>query len=142
MTQTALKPVRTRVGTSVPGRLVAVAIIWAASAIVAIGAPDMVSGSEHEHLPIAAITVWLWAAVGSGYASMAPVHDSRAWLWAVGLVWGATAVATVLAPEMVTGSDPTRIPIVALVAPPVAAVVTGFLALNQAVGEAGARRRR
>ncbi|RNM12755.1 hypothetical protein [Nocardioides pocheonensis] len=142
MTQTATQPVRTRVGTSVPGRLVAVAIIWAASAVIAIGAPDMVSGSQHEHLPIAAITVWLWAAVGSGYASMAPVHDARAWLWAVALVWGATAVATVLAPEMVTGSDPTRIPIVALVAPPVAAVVTGFLALNQAVGEAGSRRRR
>jgi hypothetical protein len=33
---------------------------------------------------------------------------------------------------METGTDPTRIPIAALVAPPVAAVVTGFLALSQA----------
>ena len=37
------------------------------------------------------------------------------------------AAAAVLAPVMVTGSGPTRIPVAALVAPPVAAVVTGFL---------------
>ncbi len=40
--------------------------------------------------------------------------------------------AAVLAPVMETGSDPTQIPIAALVAPPVAAAVTGFLALGQA----------
>lgn len=112
-------------------RLVAVGMIWVASAVTAIAAPDMVSGSQHEHLPLAAVTVWLWAAVGSGYAAMAPVRDSRDWLVGVGLVWAMAAAAAVLAPVMVTGSDPTRIPIAALVAPPVAAVVTGFLALAQ-----------
>jgi hypothetical protein len=113
-------------------RLVAVGLIWAASAVTAIAAPDMVSGSQHEHLPLAALTVWLWAAVGSGYAAMTPVTDSRDWLVGVGLVWTMAAAAAVLAPVMVTGSDPTRIPVAALVAPPVAAVVTGFLALAQA----------
>jgi hypothetical protein len=113
-------------------RLVAVGRIWAASAVTAIAAPDMVSGSQHEHLPPAALTVWLWAAVGSGYAAMTPVTDSRDWLVGVGLVWTMAAAAAVLAPVMVTGSDPTRIPVAALVAPPVAAVVTGFLALAQA----------
>jgi hypothetical protein len=112
-------------------RLLAVGLIWAASAVIAITAPDMVSGSQQEHLPLAAITVWLWAAVGSGYAAMTPVRDQHAWLLGVGLVWAAAAAAAVLAPVMVTGSDPTRIPIAALVAPPVAAVVTGFLALTQ-----------
>jgi len=99
----------------------------------------MVSGSEHEHLPLAAITVWLWALVGSGYAVMTPVEQARDWLVAVALVWGSMVAAAVLAPVMETGSDPTRIPIAALVAPPVAAVVTGFLALSQATT---ARRRR
>jgi hypothetical protein len=113
-------------------RLVAVGLIWVASALTAVATPDMVSGSEHEHLPIAAITVWLWAAVASGYAAMTPVTNARDWLVGVGLVWAAMTAAAVLAPVMETGSDPTQIPIAALVAPPVAAVVTGFLALAQA----------
>ena len=113
-------------------RLVAVGMIWLASAVTAIAAPDMISGSQHEHLPLAAITVWVWTAIASGYAAMTPVHNARDWLLAVGLVWGSMAAAAVLAPLMVTGSDPTQIPIAALVAPPVAAAVTGFLALNQA----------
>jgi hypothetical protein len=112
-------------------RLLAVGMIWVASALTAIAAPDMVSGSEHEHLPLAAITIWLWAAVASGYAAMAPVESARDWLLGVGLVWLTMAAAAVLAPVMETGTDPTRIPIAALVAPPVAAVVTGFLALSQ-----------
>ena len=39
-------------------RLVAVGMIWLASALTAIATPDMISGSQHEHLPLAAITVW------------------------------------------------------------------------------------
>jgi hypothetical protein len=113
-------------------RLLGVGFIWAASALIAIAAPDMVSGSQHEHLPLAAVTIWLWAAVGSGYAAMTPVRDARDWLLGVGTVWAAAAATAVLAPVMETGSDPTRIPIAALVAPPVAAVVTGFLALAEA----------
>jgi hypothetical protein len=118
-------------------RLTAVGLIWAASALTAIATPDMVTGSEHEHLPIAAITVWLWAAVASGYAAMTPVVRARDWLLTVGVVWAAMAAAAVLSPVMETGTDPTQLPIAALVAPPVAAVVTGFLALSQA---ASARR--
>jgi hypothetical protein len=113
-------------------RLGAVGLIWAASALTAIAAPDMVSGSAHEHLPLAAITVWLWAAVATGYAAMTPVGNARDWLLGVGIVWAAMAAAAVFAPVMETGSDPTQIPIAALVAPPVAAAVTGFLALSQA----------
>lgn len=113
-------------------RLVAVGVIWVASAVTAIATPDMVSGSQHEHLPLTAITIWLWTIAASGYAAMTPVADARDWLVAVVLVWTAMAVAAIAAPVMETGSDPTMIPIAALVAPPVAAVVTGFLGLNQA----------
>jgi len=131
MTST-LPEVRPTSRTNESSRLVAVGLIWVASALTAIATPDMVSGSEHEHLPIAAITVWLWAAVASGYAAMTPVTNARDWLVALGLVWAAMTAAAVFAPVMETGSDPTQIPIAALVAPPVAAVVTGFLALGQA----------
>jgi hypothetical protein len=130
---TELQEVRVSSRTGDRTRLVAVGVIWVASAVTAIAAPDMVSGSEHEHLPLAAITIWLWTAVASGYAAMTPVADRRDWLVAVVLVWAAMAATAIAAPVMETGSDPTRIPIAALVAPPVAAVVTGFLALNQAV---------
>ena len=30
-----------------------VAVIWLAAAAISVAAPDMVSGSEHEHLPLA-----------------------------------------------------------------------------------------
>jgi hypothetical protein len=63
---------------------------------------------------------------------MTPADRPREWLVALGLVWGAMAAAAVLAPVMETGSDPTRIPIAALAAPPLACAVTGFLAIAQA----------
>lgn len=34
-----------------------VAVIWLAAAAISVAAPDMVSGSEHEHLPLALMTV-------------------------------------------------------------------------------------
>jgi len=51
---------------------------------------------------------------------------------AVSALWTLTALVAVLSPELVTGTDPTRIPLAALIAPPVAAVVTGLLSLRQA----------
>ena len=113
--------------------LFAVAAIWTTSAVIGVATPDMVSGSEHEHLPLAMLTVWLWAAVATAYALMTPRRDGLAdWSLSVAGLWAVTALVAVLSPEMVTGSDPTRIPIAALVAPPVAAVVTGMLSLRQA----------
>lgn len=111
----------------------AVVAIWASAAAIALAAPDLVSGSEHEHLPLAMMTVWLWAAVGTTYALMTPRRAPlTGWVLAVAAVWALTALVSVLAPEMVTGTDPTRIPLAALIGPPVAAVVTGMLSLRQA----------
>jgi hypothetical protein len=113
--------------------LTAVVAIWICTAITVLGAPDMVTGSEHEHLPLALMTAWLWAVVGSAYALMTPQRSSRAgWTVAVVVVWLAAAVVAVLAPVLVTGTDPTRIPIAVVITPPVAAVITGLLSLRQA----------
>lgn len=107
--------------------------IWASSAFISVAAPDLVSGSEHEHLPLAMLTVWLWAAVATAYALMTPRRAPLAtWSASVATLWALTALVAVLSPEMVTGSDPTQIPLAAIVAPPVAAVVTGMLSLRQA----------
>ncbi len=111
----------------------AVVTIWVTSAVASVLAPDLVSGSEHEHLPIALITVWVWAGLATAYAMMTPQRGSRAsWTIAVAGVWISTLLVMVLAPVMVTGTDPTEIPLAVLVAPPVAAAVTGLLSLRQA----------
>ena len=113
--------------------LTALAAIWAASGLMAIGAPDLVTGSQHEHLPLALITVWLWAGAASAYAVMTPTRGSLArWTLAVAGLWIATALVAIAAPVMVTGSDPTHIPLAVIIAPPVAAVLTGMLSLRQA----------
>jgi len=39
--------------------------IWVAVLLVSILAPDLVSGSEQEHLPVAAFTTWFWGGVGT-----------------------------------------------------------------------------
>jgi hypothetical protein len=115
----------------------AVASIWVSSALVAVFAPDMVSGSEHEHLPLAALTVWLWTLTATAYVLMGARRTTSVTLVAgVAAVWAAVFVVAVAAPTMVTGSDPTEIPIGALLAPAVGALATGFLALHHATAEA------
>jgi hypothetical protein len=115
------------------GPIAALGGVWVAAALIAVLAPDMVSGSQHEHLPLALMTVWLWSCASSAYVLMTP---ARGWQpgWSLGVigVWLITAVIAIRAPELVTGTDPTRIPLAAVIAPPVAAVVTGMLCLRQA----------
>lgn len=118
----------------------AVLAIWASTGVTSVLAPDLVSGSEQEHLPLALLTGWLWACVASLYALLTPRRESRAgWTVSVVLVWTASAVVAILAPVLVTGSDPTRLPLAVLVAPPAAAVATGVLSLLQALGDGGRR---
>jgi hypothetical protein len=112
-----------------------IAGIWVAVAIISVFAPDMVTGSEQEHLPVAAFSTWLWGLVATG-----------AFVWAMGRLRGSAArrpiwiglaaatvavwlVATVLGvalPRVETGSDPTRIPIGAMVSPVAAMVLTAL----------------
>lgn len=113
--------------------LPAVIAIVASAAFISLAAPDLVSGSQHEHLPLALMTVWLWAAVAITYALMTPrTADLTGWTVTVAALWALTALVAVLAPELVTGTDPTRIPLAAIIAPPVAAVITGMLSLRHA----------
>ena len=116
-------------------RVVAVAAIWLATALESVLAPDMVTGSRHEHLPMAVMTVWIWAAVATAFALMTPRDRSLAhWSVAVSVVWLAVLLVGVAAPLMVTGTDPTRIPLGVLVGAPAGAVVTGLLSMRQATG--------
>jgi hypothetical protein len=117
---------------------IGVAAIWVATLLFSLFAPDLVSGSQQEHLPIAGLTAWLWAAAATGYVLMATrarsTDDDPAW-WlgfelSVAVIWAVVALAGIFTPVLVTGSDPTRIPLAALVAPVAGMVATGFVALH------------
>jgi hypothetical protein len=109
--------------------------IWVAVLLISLLAPDLVSGSQQEHLPVAAFATWFWGGVGTMVLlwAMGRLRGSARWqpIW-IGLsvvTLGIWALATVLAttlPVMVTGTDPTQIPFAALFAPVAAAMLTAL----------------
>lgn len=113
---------------------IAVASIWVAVAISSIWSPDMITGSQHEHIPIAGFVDWLYAAIASGLVLMAfsrrtPGTSRALWLGftiVTAGIWFVVALASILAPTMVTGTDPTTIPIAAFAAPIAGVVATAF----------------
>lgn len=110
-----------------------VGVIWAVTAVLSVFAPDLVSGGEQEHVPIAVLTVWLWAVVATTFVLMTPrAQVTTGWAIAVGLVWLAVMVIGLAAPLLVTGTDPTSVPLGVMVAPPVGSLVTGLLCMRQA----------
>ena len=120
---------------------ISVAAIWLATLAAALLSPDLVTGSQQEHLPLAGSLDWLWAAVATGYVLMADRggdrdgrtrSSARSFVLSVSAVWAVTAMASILAPPLVTGTDPTRIPLVAMLVPLAAMAVTGFICLHAA----------
>ena len=119
-----------------------IAGIWVAVTVISVFAPDMVTGSEHERLPVAALSTWLWGLASTG-----------AFLWAMGklrgnatqrpiwigltaatlAVWLLATILSVTLPIAETGSDPTRIPIGAIVAPIAATVLTVLAGITASV---------
>ena len=109
--------------------------VWLAVLLISLFAPDLVSGSEQEHLPVAAFTTWFWGVVATMVllAAMGRLRGSATWrpAW-IGLsvvtlvLWGmATSLALTL-PVFETGSDPTQIPFAAFFAPAAAAMLTAL----------------
>ena len=109
----------------------AVASILLATTLLSIFSPDLVTGSAQEHLPIVAMLSWFWGLLAIAY--LAFVRSGRATPslgLSVVILWLCVCMTSIFAPEMVTGSDPTRIPIAAMVAPILGCLATAFLALN------------
>jgi hypothetical protein len=110
-------------------------VIWVGVVVVSVFAPDLVSGSEQEHLPIAAFTTWLWGAIATAAVLLAMSRlrgdpDAQS-IWigftvTVIVVWIAATVLALTLPEFETGSDPTLLPFGAMFAPLAAAVLTGL----------------
>lgn len=109
--------------------------IWAAVALISLFAPDFVSGSGQEHLPMAAFTTWFWGGVGTLIFlwAMGKLRGNATWrLTWIGLaivilaVWGGATIIGIATPVFETGSDPTQIPVGAFFAPIAAAMLTAL----------------
>ncbi|HEU4425863.1 MAG TPA: hypothetical protein VFR67_25270 [Pilimelia sp.] len=115
--------------------VVGIAGIWVAVLLISFLAPDMVSGSEQQHLPVAACSTWFWGLVATGAfvwamgrlrgnASRRPIWTGLAVTTLV--VWAVATIMSLTLPVFVTGTDPTRIPVGALVSPVAATVLTAL----------------
>ena len=102
----------------------AIASIWISVVLASAMAPDFVSGSQQEHMPLVAFTAWLWGAIATGLVVLTALEGTRsgsfgrsAWVvlgTGVSLVWLGVLLLSALAPVFVTGSDPTRIPLASI----------------------------
>lgn len=132
-TRTEVEP--TADGSWMLNTTVAVAVVWVAVVVVSIFAPDLVSGSEQEHLPIAAFTTWLFGAAGTaavlltmwklrGAARRKPIWTG--FTVVVAVIWLVATVLALTLPELETGTDPTKVPLGAIFAPLAASVLTAL----------------
>jgi hypothetical protein len=113
--------------------IVAAAGIWASVFVVSVLAPDMVTGSQQDHLPLAALVAWIPGAVATRSVLNVMVRRGttdqarRAIAVVTVLIWASVAAVAVLGPILVTGTDPTRLPVAAVLAPIGGAVATGLV---------------
>jgi hypothetical protein len=107
--------------------------IWAAVVFAGIFAPDMVTGMSHDHFPLAFVVGALAGLAATGYVVRAMVRGvggvTRELIYALATlaIWTAVALVSIFVPEMVTGTDPTRLPIAAVIAPIAGAILTRIL---------------
>jgi hypothetical protein len=113
--------------------IVAAAGIWASVFVVSVLAPDMLTGSQQDHLPLAALVAWIPGAVATRSVLNVMVRRGttdqarRAIAVVTVLIWASVAAVAVLGPILVTGTDPTRLPVAAVLAPIGGAVATGLV---------------
>lgn len=115
----------------------AVTIIWASIVLAMVFAPDMITGSQHDHLPIVGWTYWIWGLIATGSVVLAAQRGIRAkvstlspWIAfsvAVSVVWISVTLAAVFGPVFVTGTDPTTLPLMAMAVPIVGVVLTSLI---------------
>lgn len=123
---------------------VAVAMIWLGTAAASIWSPDLISGTEGDHVPLAAILDWSYAALATGlvliaYGRRSPGATRSLWLGftvAIGGIWFVVAIASILAPSIVSGTDATTVPVAVLASPIAGLIATAFVSVFVA-GSAG-----
>ena len=109
--------------------------VWVAVVLISLLSPDMVSGSEQAHLKVAAFGTWFWGGAGTLVFlwAMGRLRGDAIWrpTW-IGLsivalgIWALATVLAIVLPVVETGSDPTRQPPDAFIAPVAAAMLTAI----------------
>ena len=117
----------------------AILAIWMAVVLTGLFAKDFVSGSQQQHIHLAALQNWFWGSIATGFVFIPimarrrePMGSPAAWYalgGATAAIWTAVTVLSIFAPSYVTGSDPTRIPTAAILSPIIGMVGTGFVAV-------------
>lgn len=126
------------VGYRAIGTGISLLAIWTAATIAVVYSPDLVSGANHEHFQLALFFAWPLAAVATGMVLVA-AGVTRHTVAAVGpwavyallnaVAWAGAALASVFVSPMVTGTDPTTIPLAVLIAPVFAVFVTAYASI-------------
>jgi putative oligomerization/nucleic acid binding protein len=123
---------------SLPYALTGLAIvsIWVSVVLAMIFSPDMVSGSQHEHLA-SGWGDWIWGAVATGFVVTTALEGFRAkatnqaaWLglgFGVTAIWIGVVLVSVFSPRFVTGTDPTLLPFGAWLSPIAGLILTWFV---------------
>ncbi len=116
----------------------AVAAIWLAVLLVSLFAPHFISGSQQEHIPIAALVTWISGAAATRSVLNAMLRRQIVSLdqnqffkgvtVSVAAIWVVVTLVSIFVPPILTGSDPTHIPLAAILAPIAGAIVTGTVA--------------
>jgi hypothetical protein len=108
----------------------AVAVVWGATVLISVLSPDLVSGSSHRHLPVAALTAWVWALLATVFLRLPRAASlPRQTVGFITGVWAAATVLAISAPAVMTGQDAAEIPLMACLTPVLAALATGYALL-------------
>jgi hypothetical protein len=122
-------------------------------ALSSVFAPDLVSDAQ-DHVPIVALTIWIWGAVATGFVLLGAAFPTRDRMARWGLpvavlgIWGAVALVSIFAPSIVASSDEAIVagsgqtidPVAGLFAPPAGAIATGYACLAAAWSAVSERR--
>ncbi len=104
--------------------------IWIAVAFASTFSNDLIAGSDPVRIPVAAITCWFWGAVATGFILIVVLRKKPTNIWltlSITGIWASVALTSIFSPDLVAGSDPTSIPIAAMISPMAGAIATGFL---------------
>ena len=126
----------------------AVGAIWGALAAASIWSPDLISGTDRTYVPIAAFTDWFYAVIATGLVLLAfsrrtadlPRSSWAAFTLLIAGIWLVVAIASIWTPDLVSGTDGTRVPIAALVGPIAGVLATAFASVFVAGSPSGAAR--
>jgi hypothetical protein len=114
----------------------AIATIWVCVVLASLFSPDMITGTQHDHMQMA-FADYLWGAIATGAVGVTALAGIRSretsrvpWTVlgiGVAATWVGVLLASVLAPTFVTGTDPTVLPLTVIGAPIFGVIVTGIL---------------